>query len=430
MTWRPGGPDDSNECMNPRYLREHGFFVRCGVCQRCRVLRGKDWAGRAIAESQVADRTIFTTLTIGGDRLFGRGIGDNIRAREFQKEDVQAYVKRLRRHIAGRGKNKTGAKMRMFYVGENGDRKGRVHYHMLQYFYGTQGPKDLLLNTYYFHGKMDEGIVEATPNIIHRDGTYTFWPHGLVYYREFQPRHAYYLATYVTKVYRSEDGEGERTEYTRPGVSTKPLLGAKWFKWLALRYVEQRLSPQSRTYSFSREAGYKGSLASYWMGDATFALFVRAFVEGWQKAYGDEPWPYSPVLDEHLQMVDDQQAARRPYEWEAFDEHHHAVVEEKADFRAEVGMVRLARETIEDGLRMERAGVKLVVKRDGVDDALNAALAISDEADKRRLIGSGRVDLRPGGSTIAEQEAEWIARFGRFEDHEKRWQAEVLRRRR
>lgn len=412
MTWRPGGPDDSNECTNPRWLRQHGFFVRCGVCQRCRVLRGKDWAGRAIAESKVADRTLFVTLTIGGDRMYADGIQNNKRAQTFQKEDVQLYVKRLRKMIAGRGKHKTGARMRMFWVGEHGDRQGRVHYHMLQYYYGSQGPKDLVLDTYYFHGKMEDGLVEAYPNIVRSGGTVAFWPYGTSHYREFSPKHAYYLAGYVTKVFRREDGE-DRVEYTRPGVSTKPLLGAVWFKWLALRYVEQRLSPQDRSYGFAREQGYSGSLPSYWMGEATWRLFCREFVEGWRAAYGNEPWPYSAALEQHLEAVEDEVAGRRPYGWDFFDDRQKLVSDEKLGFHRELALARSAREFREDEARVARSGVKPVEKRDRVDDALNAALAID-----------------PKFGSIGEQEAEWLARFGRFEDHEERWQAEARWRRR
>lgn len=328
----------------------------------------------------MAGRTLFVTLTVGGDRLYGAGVTDNVRAREFHKEDVQAYIDRVRKYIRP-------GRMRMFWVGENGDAKGRVHYHLLLYLYGTDGPADLVLDTRYFHGKMAPGIVEMYPTMPHVDGKFTYWPWGYSFYREFQERHSYYLASYVTKVFRDESGQAERVFYTRPGVSTKPLLGALWFRWFARQHVEQRISPQSRTYSFAREAGYKGGIAEYWMGDATFRLFVGEFVQGWRLAYGKEPWPNSAVLDEHLEMVENREAASRPYEWDDFFVRHSKIVREKADIRARRAS-------------MARAGIVPAGILDGVDDALNAALA-------------------------GMPEAEWRSRFGSFEEHEKRWQLEA-----
>ena len=287
-------------------------WVRCGKCRNCLRDRAKDWVGRSIAETFGADRTYFITLTVGGSPYYVERGQDNVRAVLFHKTDVQAYMKRLRFYtlcdwIKARGeagidyRKMVKPKLRMFYVGENGDENGRVHYHMLLYLYGCDAPEEILpwLDESVNHGAMDASVdVRHFPEV--RSGDRTYWPWGYSRWQLAHPKHSHYCAWYVNKGWDA----GAKPGVMRPGISTRPLLGAGYLDALAGDHVAAGLAPQKRSYSTPYDnPRYGGKPLEFWLSDAGARYFARSFASQWAAAHAADPrnfprdWPQSDFLD-------------------------------------------------------------------------------------------------------------------------------------
>ena len=82
-----------------------------------------DWQGRCIAEAATAKAAFAVTLTYGRDAM-GEKLHE--RAVVMTYSDVQRYLKLLRRHRYT---------VRYFCAGEFGSEKGRVHWHIILFFW-------------------------------------------------------------------------------------------------------------------------------------------------------------------------------------------------------------------------------------------------------------------------------------------------------
>lgn len=289
----------------PSIDADERLYVNCNKCETCQRDKAKDWIGRTIGEAYGADYSYFVTLTIGGrDWFYARGLDDNPRAHIEDKADVQAYVKRLRfwqrkdwkDDLAKRGldwRKHVPPSLRFFYVGERGERFGRVHYHMLAFYYGSEGPRRVPDGEDIFHGKMDESVSGPYELV---DDERLYWPWGWSCWKRAQPSHSWYTANYVNKGAFGSNG----AILMRPGISTRPLMGARYFDLLAEDHVRAGLSPQSRTYQAPKNPGYMGKPVSYWMTDAATKRFAESFLRQWEALYKNRDWPHSDMLDQYL----------------------------------------------------------------------------------------------------------------------------------
>lgn len=339
--WRKG---EARQCVDPRVVRLVGL-VECGQCVNCAKQRIHRWIGRMMAEGLTCQFGLFATLTIGGDQLYQRVSGENLLANRFEPDEVREYIKRFRSFLdyEWQRASKTEAglrvylahnqlsevpaskpKLRYFVVGENGDQYGRCHYHLLMFFYGCRGLVDFPpLDRFMWHGKYPDGVVvnarladgppvweagKRVRGIDYYPSAKTFWPHGIVKYRELLPEHAYYVGPYIAKALG--------VEVMRPGISRRPVLGAFFFENLARQYVEQGLSPQKRVFSLPRNEGYTGFNPEYWMTDASLRHLCRAFVRLWREAWladpvgRDEEYPYSELVDAYVAWQDAEDARK------------------------------------------------------------------------------------------------------------------------
>lgn len=88
--------------------------VPCGKCLACLSKARQDWAFRLRQEHRYSKGALFITLTYH----------PKFCPRQLEKEHVQLFMKRLRKH-------EKGNKVRYFLVGEYGSRRRRPHYHIL-----------------------------------------------------------------------------------------------------------------------------------------------------------------------------------------------------------------------------------------------------------------------------------------------------------
>ena len=114
----------SSVSFNPSHFgRANGGVptpIPCGQCIGCRLERSRQWAIRLVKELRLHDRSSFLTLTYTDEHLPRLPSGKPT----LVLEDVQLFLKRLRRHFEPHP-------LRFFQCGEYGDAGGRPHHHMI-----------------------------------------------------------------------------------------------------------------------------------------------------------------------------------------------------------------------------------------------------------------------------------------------------------
>ena len=104
------------QCVRPILVR--GNFVPCGKCPNCLANQRQEWIFRLRSEYMACKFGLFVTLTYNDE---------NYPATGTSKEDVQKFLKRLRKALGMRS-------FRYFIVSEYGDHTQRGHYHGLFFF--------------------------------------------------------------------------------------------------------------------------------------------------------------------------------------------------------------------------------------------------------------------------------------------------------
>lgn len=138
----------------------------CGRCIECSKKRSNIWATRIMCEVQEHAENCCLTLTYDDDHLPSGAL--------LCKRDVQLFLKRLRKSLSP-------LRIRYFYSGEYGERRGRPHYHMIifgwspplddcQYMYSKNGVR------YYFNKFVQDlwnnGIVSVDRNVTYDTAFY------------------------------------------------------------------------------------------------------------------------------------------------------------------------------------------------------------------------------------------------------------------
>ena len=255
-------------CLSPSKIADVGF-VACRNCWQCLETKVDDWVGRNIAESKTAKAAHVVTLTYGQDNKTGDI--DHIRAAVLTYSDVQKMLKWMHHEYP----------VRYFVVGEYGSLKGRAHWHIILYWQDKVPEHKLRENFMQKH-----------------------WPHGWSYWDHMSPESIRYACKYLLK-----DPADENKQGWGPMPSKKPPLGHEYFKILADRYVEQRLSPQDLFYSFpdvkrvstavrARTRSQFDEMARpirFRMHGKTAENFLSYFYATYVARYGDDP-PHTDLM--------------------------------------------------------------------------------------------------------------------------------------
>lgn len=270
-------------CVKLRKMRmPNGLTVEvpCRKCWSCRENRARDWAGRCIAESMHAGRSLFWTGTYGDSAKYDV-VPNEFAAFTVVPRHVQLWLKRIR---------KAGHKVRFLITSEFGPLKGRVHWHAALFFEGN-GP--------------DVPLGE-------RLASDPFWPHGFTYWEEFTPATAFYVVKYLQKAEREDNkllkhqvvDQYEVENFNWVSLSRKPVLGARYFEERAAIYVKQGLAPQDLFYSFPEVKDKQGKVRRFYLkkGSASADYFLKSFVDQWAAKHGRHP-PTSEVLSDYFDRV-------------------------------------------------------------------------------------------------------------------------------
>lgn len=247
-------------CTAPNTLA-NGQATACHKCWQCREQTINDWVGRNIAETKTAVAANVITLTYGRGRA---GDVDHERAFVLTYSDIQKYLKLLRRH---------GFPVRYFAVGEYGSLKGRAHWHIIVYWQGDVPPH-----------KLNQNFLEE------------HWPHGWSYWSGSDTAAVRYTCKYL---YKDVNADGHRQGHL--AMSKKPPLGAKYFKQLAERYVEQGLAPQSLEYSFPEAVRRQtGEVIQFVLKDRPAEMFLEHYLARWTEVHPGRGVPKSQLIEEFL----------------------------------------------------------------------------------------------------------------------------------
>lgn len=258
-------------CKEPAELA-NGETVRCQKCEDCQKANIKIWVGKCMAEARTSAHTLCVTLTYGQDQRYRNVEIDHPNAHVLTYSDVQDYLKRLRLYTKGI--------VRFMATGEYGDEKGRAHWHLILFF--SDGlPPNIRLDERYVH---DAGVND-------RGQVRTLWPHGYSFWQEAVWQKIHYAVSYIEK----DVAKGQTREHR---FSKHPPLGYRWFRRLALRYVDQGLSPQDYIYSFPENRGPDGMPFRFQMSPASAYYFGESFMDAWERVHGASNWPQSAFIDE------------------------------------------------------------------------------------------------------------------------------------
>lgn len=254
-------------CANPVEVRNRGLitWASCQKCWQCRVNRRKDLVGRCIAEARYAKATTVLTLTYGTSNKVGTGKTTTLSASILTYSDAQKWLKRLRAE---------GYPLRYLLAGEYGSLKGRCHWHVICFW---------------------QDRVPEVPGFGPGSGSVKWWHDpfwtkhpdsagGYVHWQHFDEGSAAYVCKYLFK------DEEDKQAQSIVKWSKHPVLGAEFFKELAGRYVQARLLPQERKYSFADVIDPRTRLPRvYYMNDATLDYFLAQLSAQWVHAYGEHP---------------------------------------------------------------------------------------------------------------------------------------------
>lgn len=275
--------------------------VACGKCLKCREVRQRDVAGRAIAECIGGPvGALFFTGTYGANRHVNYAEGrDHPHAGKFVYSDWQSFIRSIRdTRVPG-----TNEKYRLRYMvagerGTNGTK--RCHWHGILWFYNHV--PEVKTDGYTFNDR--------------------WWKHGMVAWRRVDVSNSGGLARYVAKYcVKQLTRSGDAVESVFK-CSKRPLLGGLFFEHWAQIHVDQHLGLfQGRKYQIAGQ--YKARsrvLYDFWMTEAAAKHTVAAYLKAWALKFGTAKHPpYSRLVEKYedaaasvrLELIRDQRELER-----------------------------------------------------------------------------------------------------------------------
>lgn len=202
-----------------KVVREY-VEIPCGKCVQCKLNYSRQWADRCMFELEYykTNEAWFLTLTYDDDHIMD--IGSDIFPGTLVKEDLSAFMKRLRRQVDYYG---LGDGVRFYACGEYGSKTFRPHYHVI--LYGL----DLIKNDKLeFWNKSKSGFKLWRSPFLEKQ-----WKKGYVIVGQVSWDTCAYTARYVMK----KVGGVSSDDYIANGVepefvlmSRKPGIGARFFE--------------------------------------------------------------------------------------------------------------------------------------------------------------------------------------------------------
>lgn len=224
-----------------RYDWFEQFPIPCGKCIGCRLDKSKQWADRLMMEWQESDSACFLTLTYSNEFLEERykdrkkkeyldvNTGEILPSPyqyDLCKEDIQDFMKRLRRYVD----YKHGKKVRFFACGEYGDKNNRPHYHIILFNYDFSDCRTPLYRDKngYQHYVSDK----LYDHLTWKDSK-SLWKYGICDIANVSWSSCAYVARYVNKKLYGDSSELYTIMDYVPEfslMSRNPGIGRKYFE--------------------------------------------------------------------------------------------------------------------------------------------------------------------------------------------------------
>lgn len=199
--------------------------IPCGSCIGCRLDYSRDWANRITLEAKKykPDECWFITLTYNDENIplkqtKNEKTGEIKQGCTLQKEDVQKFFKRLRRHYEHHYKH-TG--IRFYVAGEYGETTNRPHYHAC------------VFNMPIFTENKKYKINELGQTLWTNEEIEKIWGKGFVVIGKISWDTAAYTARYMLKKQKGPDAkwyydsQAKNPEFTL--MSRKPGIAKEYY---------------------------------------------------------------------------------------------------------------------------------------------------------------------------------------------------------
>lgn len=223
-------------------------FAKCGYCSQCMNEKSNNWVIRAYHESKMHVKMCFITLTYKYNTHF------------LIKEDVQKFMKRLRRYLEYHYK----VKIRAFINGEYGTLKHRPHYHIIIYGWKEQDEKLLY-----------KGINKKGNVILESETIKKLWNLGITSYQPFDIHEIPYITLYET----ARDTESYQYKTTHEQL-------AKWLKEIKEKPLNKIKSKEEKAHRRKLVKNIEKYMRIMEKNKAEY-LIIREF-NLWSKALGWE----------------------------------------------------------------------------------------------------------------------------------------------
>lgn len=259
-------------CINPTVIdgKEH----RCRHCWQCISKSQDDVVGRCIAESRIAKLSLFVTLTFAN-------------AKEAYDEDGQLNKKLVSKFV--RALRKRYRPIHFLYSGEFGKRFNRPHFHVILFFCGDRAPDLQYRNDKAWPEKKN-----------FRDRA---WKFGHMWAEKLHYKNARYVIKYAFKA--RDEKQPEHKLKPVFGRSTRPALGAEYFREFARIHVKQGLAPRNAEYWFDNVMMQgQRRFRKFRLHGAALRDYVQAYFDEWAKLRPGEDPPHSVFLQEQLDKAD------------------------------------------------------------------------------------------------------------------------------
>lgn len=217
--------------MCSRPITKDGMTFACRSCDECVAVRRHGWVARAMAEKADHAHSYCLTLTYSEDTQQSRDA-----ARMFAYADVRAFLMRLRSSARYEAKKRgwnAVPQFRFLCAGEQGDRYGRCHWHLIIY-----SNVDLArLGQFRLRGRMVSHHRDMiTVGKRKRRLNWTLWPHGFMTLQEPDQAAMSYVLSYCLKdQFTGEKSNGTMREAKSENFATglfrmskRPAIGENW----------------------------------------------------------------------------------------------------------------------------------------------------------------------------------------------------------
>lgn len=216
-------------CSNPQtFINKDTGEAKVGACRRCDeciATRRHGWVARAMAEKAEWPHCLVIHLTYSDDTERSRD-----GAHMFAYADVRDFMKRLASACRRRD---CKAKVRFLCAGEQGDRNGRCHWHLIVY-----STLDLLrIGTFRRSGVLVEHRDKKISRGKHKIRlNWSLWPHGFMLAQEPDQGGMNYVLSYCLKDQFNLENSADTMRHAKAEnfatglfrMSKRPAIGERW----------------------------------------------------------------------------------------------------------------------------------------------------------------------------------------------------------